>query len=417
MKFKENFKIIGPGMAIAATGLGAGDIVAASIAGAKYGMAIAWAVIIGCILKYALNEGLGRWQLASGTTIIEGWLTHLGSWARIYFVTYLFFWTLIVCAALIAACGVASHALIPQIPIPVLNTLHAIVISILVLSGKYHTFENIMRVFIAIMFITFIGSAAMITNPFSALMTAFTSAAIPPGSSKFLLGVIGGVGGSLTLLSYAHWIKEKGWKSPEDIKKVHIDLRFAYLLLAGFGLALIVLASYSLNEHSVVIKGTQGVIQMAAMLENKLGVTGKYLFIFGFWCATTTSLLGVWQSVPFLYCEYIIHRKKIEFSKRKSIYSTKSKYFRYFLLYAVVPPLFLSFVGKPMLLILTYSIVGSLFMPFLAITLLLLNSKTQWVGNYSNSHFQKLILIISLILFGYLTYNALLSAIEKLSSL
>ena len=52
---------LGPGIVIAATGLGAGDLIAASVAGAKYGVAILWAAVLGAILKFTLNEGLARW--------------------------------------------------------------------------------------------------------------------------------------------------------------------------------------------------------------------------------------------------------------------------------------------------------------------------------------------------------------------
>ena len=41
---------LGPGIAIAATGVGAGDMVAAAVAGAKYGTAILWAAAAGALL-------------------------------------------------------------------------------------------------------------------------------------------------------------------------------------------------------------------------------------------------------------------------------------------------------------------------------------------------------------------------------
>jgi hypothetical protein len=59
---------VGPGLVIAATGLGAGDLIAASVAGAKFGTTILWAAVLGAIMKYVMNEGLTRWQLATGRT-------------------------------------------------------------------------------------------------------------------------------------------------------------------------------------------------------------------------------------------------------------------------------------------------------------------------------------------------------------
>ena len=52
---------VGPGIAVAATGLGAADLVSVTVAGAKYGNLLVWAVVIGAVVKYVLNEGIARW--------------------------------------------------------------------------------------------------------------------------------------------------------------------------------------------------------------------------------------------------------------------------------------------------------------------------------------------------------------------
>ena len=70
--------IIGPGILVAAIGVGAGDLTAAGFAGGKLGTAILWAVIIGAFFKYVLNEGLTRWQLVTGQTLLEGMARRLG---------------------------------------------------------------------------------------------------------------------------------------------------------------------------------------------------------------------------------------------------------------------------------------------------------------------------------------------------
>ncbi len=54
--------IVGPGMLVAATGVGGGDLAAATISGAQPGVAILWAVLLGAFFKKTvLNEGLTRW--------------------------------------------------------------------------------------------------------------------------------------------------------------------------------------------------------------------------------------------------------------------------------------------------------------------------------------------------------------------
>jgi uncharacterized membrane protein len=64
--------MIGPGLLLAATGVGAGDLATASFVGGLLGTAVLWAVIFGAFLKFVVTEGLARWQLATGETLIEG---------------------------------------------------------------------------------------------------------------------------------------------------------------------------------------------------------------------------------------------------------------------------------------------------------------------------------------------------------
>ena len=55
------WKVIGPGLVAAATGVGSGDLVATLIAGQKYGFALLWACIAGTIMKIV-------WSRASDAT-------------------------------------------------------------------------------------------------------------------------------------------------------------------------------------------------------------------------------------------------------------------------------------------------------------------------------------------------------------
>ena len=54
----------------------------ASLGGSAVGVTILWAVILGAVLKWFLNEGIARWQMATGTTLLEGWTEQLGSWIQ-----------------------------------------------------------------------------------------------------------------------------------------------------------------------------------------------------------------------------------------------------------------------------------------------------------------------------------------------
>ena len=70
--------LIGPGLLVAATGVGAGDLATASFAGHALGTACLWAVVVGGFLKFVLTEGLTRWQLATDQSLLEGVAQHFG---------------------------------------------------------------------------------------------------------------------------------------------------------------------------------------------------------------------------------------------------------------------------------------------------------------------------------------------------
>ena len=94
---------IGPGLLLAATGIGVGDMVSATIAGAEYGLTLIWALGAGVLIKFAITEGAARWQLSTDTTLVEGWRNHLPRVAVAAFFIYFIVWSYMVSSALVAA--------------------------------------------------------------------------------------------------------------------------------------------------------------------------------------------------------------------------------------------------------------------------------------------------------------------------
>ena len=110
---------IGPGLLLAATGIGVGDMVSSTIAGAEYGLTLVWALAAGVILKFAITEGAARWQLATGSTLIEGWREHLPRAAIWAFFIYFIVWSYFVSSALVAASALVPAAIVPPVPLAV----------------------------------------------------------------------------------------------------------------------------------------------------------------------------------------------------------------------------------------------------------------------------------------------------------
>jgi Mn2+/Fe2+ NRAMP family transporter len=394
----ELLRIIGPGLVVAATGVGAGDLVAAAKAGATYGLPVLWAVLVGSGLKFALAEGVARWQLSTGTTVLEGWVRLFGRPVQVLFLVYLLLWTFVVGGALMAATGLVAHALIPALPVAAWGVLHALAAFLFVWVGGYLAFEAAMKWAVGAMFVAIVGTAALQAPPLAETLAGLVVPRVPGGSTLLVLGMIGGVGGTVTLLSYNYWIRERGWEGPSWIRGVRLDLATGYVLTGLFGVALVVLAGEVLHPRGIRITGSAGVLEMAGVLGHRFGRAGELVLLAGFWAAVATSMFGVWQGVPYLFADYVALVRSRGRTAGAKI-SPRDRQYRWYLLFLTFPPMTLLAIGKPVWLVVGYAFAGALFMPFLAATLLAMNNRRREMGELRNGHLANAALVICLGLF------------------
>ncbi|MGH1364294.1 MAG: Nramp family divalent metal transporter [Calditrichia bacterium] len=404
--YKNLLTKIGPGIAIAATGIGAGDMVAAAVAGSRYGFAVLWVALFGALLKFSLNEGIARWQLATGTTLIEGWSNHLGKWISWLFAAYLVLWSFIVAGAMMSACGLAAHAIFPQLSVAAWGAIHSLIALTLVLLGGYSLFENLVKVIIAAMFLLVLTCAVWIQPDPHALISGLVIPKIPAGSGPFLLGIIGGVGGSVTVLNYSYWIQEKGWRDASFTSMMRLDLGVAYILTGLFGVAIMLLAAGVKPE---AIQGSAMVLALAERLGD-LFPTAKSLFLWGFWAAVFTSMLGVWQGIPYLFADFL----RVQGPTPEQKLSTRLPSYRSFLIFLAIPPMLLLLYDRPVFIIILYAITGALFMPFLAATLLYMNNNSDWVNSLKNGWKMNIALALALLVMLSLFIRQIFIQISKL---
>lgn len=426
----QHLRWVGPGLVVAATGVGAGDLVAAVKAGATFGLPLLWTALLGAVLKLALAEGVARWQLATGTSLLEGWSRRLGRGVRVAFLVYLLLWTYVVAAALMSACGLAAHALVPNVSLETWAVLHALGALVFVWFGGYGGFEGSMKLVVGVMFTTLLGSAILQRPPALEVLRGLVVPAVPAGSTVLALGVIGGVGGTLTLLSYNYWMREKGWRGPDWASAVRVDLAVGYGLTGVFAVAVMLLAGLVLLPQGVEISGSKGVLRMAVLLGESFGRSGEVVFLVGFWGAVASSLLGVWQGVPYLFVDCLAMlrgRPGSDASERAAsapaspstpvaastaaAASTpaagvqavrRGRTYRAYLVFMTFPPMLLLVLGRPVWLVVAYAALGSLFMPFLAATLLAMNNDRRAMGKLRNGWLANAALALCLLLFLYL---------------
>ena len=360
---------LGPGLLVAATGVGAGDLATAAFSGSHLGLAILWAVPVGALMKFVLNEGLARWQLASGATWLEGVL-RLGRPVRWLFLAYLVLWSWFVGSALMGACGVAAHALVPAGMTPargklVYGVAHGLLGFVMVRAGGFALFQRVMGVCIGAMFVTVVATAVALKPDWAAVARGLAVPTIPDlagAGPGWTLALVGGVGGTLTVICYGYWIRELGREGPESLRACRIDLGAGYAMTALFGCAMVVIGS----RVAVEGRGAGLVIALADTLKEPLGWPARLAFLVGAWGAVFSSLLGVWQSVPYVFADSL----RIAGGRGARVETSSGAYRGYLLALATVPATGLVYGFESIQK--AYAVIGAAFLPLLALSLLLL---------------------------------------------
>lgn len=405
------WKVIGPGLVVAATGVGAADMVATLVAGSRYGYALLWAVILGVILKIVLVEGAGRYSLATGYTIFEGW-QRLGRWTTWYFGPYIIIWGFVYGGTAMSSAALPLAALFPQIGL----TAWAIVMGIagfaMVWFNHYAAFEKITAALVGMMFVTIL-SLAIIALPNVPEMLGGLVPMIPEGGVIYTLALAGGVGGTITLAAYGYWLREKGWYTPKWMQVMRIDNTMAYVLTGIFVIAMLIVGAEVVRAAGVAIgAGDAGLLDLRAVLNERYGSVIGTWFLIGFWAASFSSIIGVWNGVSLMFADFWGNMRGVESGHPDT--RVGGKYFRFYLVWLTFPPMILFALGRPIALILAYGVLGSLFMPFLALTLLGLLNGRHIPKAWANRWHTNVALGITAALFLALGLNQLWSALKPL---
>lgn len=413
----SRWRLIGPGIVAAATGVGAGDLIATLVAGSMFGYALLWAAVVGTLLKISLAEAVGRWALASGRTIFDGW-SSLGpgwfggrlNWASVYFGVYVVIWGFVYGATAMTASALPLAALLDgtgmAFDLKTWAMICGVVGLVLVWFNRYPVFEKLMTALVAVMFVTVVGLAVIVAPDLPAMARGLVPA-LPAGSAFYTLGLIGGVGGTITLAAYGYWIGEKGWRGPAWMKVMRLDNRVGYAVTGIFVIAMLIVGAELLHASGIALaRGDRGLLDLDEVLRERFGDVVGVMFLVGFFAASFSSLIGVWHGVSLMFADFFAHlRGRADDASSKG---EGSPAFRAYLLWLTFPPMALLFMDRPFGLIVAYGALGALFMPFLALTLIWLLNSPRIPAGWRSGRLSNAMLIAGGLLFCVLAGRELI---------
>ncbi|MGB5498820.1 MAG: divalent metal cation transporter [Maribacter sp.] len=162
-KFKTLIKNLGPGLLFASMAIGTSHLVLSTKAGAQYGWIMIIPIALANIFKYPFFEFGVRYTNITNKTLIEGYLNrgkgYLWFYAAITLVT-----TFTILAALYTVtAGLFINLFgISNVSISIVALGLFVLISSLLIIGKYHFLENSLKFVVGILFIALIVTTALV---------------------------------------------------------------------------------------------------------------------------------------------------------------------------------------------------------------------------------------------------------------
>ncbi len=404
--FMEFLKAFGPSIIVVLTWLGAGDIVDMGVAGSNYGYSLLWVLVVAVFMRFVLVSVIGRYQLCNQhqENVLDG-LVRLHPWyAPVLFV---------------GAIGM-GHVYESYMTVGTGETLRnmtgagetwmwAIACNalafVLIIRGKYTLLELLFKFFLAMLSISFIGSAIWVGFSGVDVLRGLTSFEMPGqqgrfGSMTVAMAMIGAVGGSFMNLVYPYFLEEKGWRGPQYRRVQLYDLILGVVVMVLLNLAVWILGAELLFPDQHISK----LDDLPNLLSTVLGPWGRLLFYSGVFAAIFTSVLGHAAGLASLGSHAWI-RWRTGVAPHAEQYKNHPMY-RWIVIWCLVSPLIWTLPGMPDFVTLTLAANSAqvVLLPLLAGGLWRITASAQYIGEqHKNSWWENLTLAL---LFALAIYGA-----------
>ena len=229
---------VGPGFVYVLTAMGAGDLVSNSAAGAGYGYALIWTIIPAAIFRFVWVSVSAKYVLVTQESLIQGYarVSRLVIWILLGSVLIMGHFYMMYT---IVMTGNAIEALLPS-RFPWSSSLWSLLFAVLAFVmtywGGYRIIEKFLRVGMVVM-VGGLVTAVVLARPDPAqILQGALIPSIPGdhglyGTLFIVMAIVGTMAGSITNLTYAYFIREKGWRDVSHLRRQRVDLLMSALCL------------------------------------------------------------------------------------------------------------------------------------------------------------------------------------------
>jgi manganese transport protein len=330
---------IGPGIVLAGSIVGSGELILTTSLGADWGFVFLWLILFSCVIKVFVQIELGRYAISSGQPTLTALDSLPGPRAGAHWLVWWWFFMLLASVfqlgAMVGLVGQALHMAFkdvspavanvaghisssladgirqrPEHPWSIMTALAAI---LLLLSGGYRRLEWVTTALVAGVTLVTVGSVLMlfqtenyirasdIAEGFSLGVLKLPPAAIAAAFAAF---GITGVGAS-ELYAYPYWCLEKGYaratgRRSDDpawaerargwLRVMTLDAWVSMLVFTVATVAFYFLGASVLHRKDLHPKGAQMIVTLSEMYIHIFGDWTKIVFMIGAWAVLFKTL-------------------------------------------------------------------------------------------------------------------------------
>jgi manganese transport protein len=303
--FLGTLKRIGPGMILAASIVGSGELIATTTLGAKVGYAAMWIIILSCLIKPVVQAELGRYVIATGETGLAGFNRAPGPRAKVNWIVWAWaamtLMTMMQIGAMFGGVSQVMHLLIPAISVKVWVVIFLAITLALLLGGGYERIERLAMVKVGLFtMLTFLAALLLFRMPQYFSWDAFWDGfkfKMPGAGFADAVAVFGitGVGAS-ELFMYPYWCVEKGYarfagrreasaewrhRARGWVRVMHTDIVASMIIYTVATVAFYLLGAGVLNGMGLVPKADDMISTLSNIYTQTLGPWSRWLFYAG----------------------------------------------------------------------------------------------------------------------------------------
>ncbi len=283
---KTLIKNLGPGLLFASMAIGTSHLVLSTKAGAQYGWIMAIPIILANVFKYPFFEFGVRYTNVTNKTLIEGYLNRGKAYLWFYaFITLFTTFTILAALYTVTAGLFINLFKISGVEIAYIALWLFILISTLLIIGRYRFLEVSLKFVVTILFVALVVTTGLVVYKGQVEMASdFTPTPIFENASiLFLISLMGWMPTTVEASSWVSlWSIEK-WKTDgrkPSLKESLQEFNVGYFITAILAIFFLIIGWFTLYGTNTELSGNSVVFadQVVGLFTTHIG-SWAYLFI------------------------------------------------------------------------------------------------------------------------------------------